>query len=57
MALKAILETLEGLDETTAALYRADGDVFVLDIDGINPVGVTKKNAELLAELKKMKEF
>lgn len=56
MALKAILETLEGLDETTAALYRADGDVFVLDIDGINPVGVTKKNAELLAELKKMKD-
>ena len=56
MALKAILETLEGLDEATAALYRADGDVFVLDIDGINPVGVTKKNAELLAELKKMKD-
>lgn len=56
MALKATLETLEGLDEATAALYRADGDAFVLDIDGINPVGVTKKNQELLAELKKMKD-
>lgn len=56
MALKAIIDTLDGLDEATAALYRAEGDAYVLDIDGMNPVGVAKKNSELLAELKKIKD-
>lgn len=32
MALKMILKTLEGLDETIAAMYRKEGDQFVLDL-------------------------
>jgi len=33
MALKAALQNLEGLDETTAKLYRQEGEIFVLDVE------------------------
>lgn len=36
MALKHKLETLEGLDETTAALYKAVDGAFVLDIEDLD---------------------
>ena len=36
MKLKAVVGTLDGLSEEVAALYRAEGSVFVLDLDGVD---------------------
>ena len=35
MTLKYKLENLDGLDEAVKALYKQDGDSFVLDVDGV----------------------
>lgn len=36
MALKTVLETLEGVDDATKALYTQKDDQFILDIDGVD---------------------
>ena len=36
MALKARLEALEGLDDSVKGLYRQDGEVFLLDVEGVD---------------------
>lgn len=36
MALKVVLETLDGVDDAIAALYTETGDQFVLDIEGVD---------------------
>jgi hypothetical protein len=36
MALKAKLAKLDGLDETIKAMYRADGDHFILDVEPVD---------------------
>lgn len=36
MALKAMLKTLDGLNEAQKALYKQDGDKFLLDVEGVD---------------------
>ena len=36
MKLKAVIGTLEGLSESIAALYKKEGDNFILDLDGVD---------------------
>lgn len=53
MSLLAVVDSLEGLDESTAALYRAEGERFVLDIepvDGFALENVTGLKAALQSE-------
>lgn len=48
MGLKAMLKTLDGLDDAQKALYRQDGDSFLLDVepvDGWELTGAGLKNA------------
>ena len=56
MSLKYKIDSLEGLDETTSALYEKDGDGFKLKVDGIpqgeDVSGLKAKVDELLAEKK-----
>lgn len=51
MALKAKLATLEGLDESTAALYRqeAEGAPFVLDVEAVDGLGLADTTAHTAA--------
>lgn len=56
--LKYKLETLDGIDEAQQGLYRQEGEVFVLEIDGLDPEkgadvsGLKSKVEELLSEKK-----
>jgi hypothetical protein len=54
MALKYEVETLEGLDESVAALYQQSGDKYRLSVDGLpkgeDVAGLKAKNEELIAE-------
>lgn len=56
MKLKFKVDSLEGLDEATAKLYKKSGDKFILDVDGMDDGGdVTKLKEQvetLLAEKK-----
>lgn len=55
MALKHKLDTLDGLDDATKALYKKVGEKFVLDVDGLEDgdvAGLKKQNEQLLAEKK-----
>jgi hypothetical protein len=57
MALKFKLDTLDGLDDATKALYKQKGDKFVLDLegDGEDTAGLKKKVEDLLEEQAKLK--
>lgn len=57
MALKAVLASLDGLDEALQGLYKAGDDGrFFLDVEGVDDmpavVGLKQKNTELLDEKK-----
>ena len=53
MSLKYELDTLEGVDESVAALYEQKGDRFQLKVEGVEDVtGLKSKIAELLDEKK-----
>ncbi len=63
MGLKYQLDSLDELDEATAALYKQDGDKYVLDVEGVpDPTGgedvdgLKKKRDELQDEAKKAKK-
>ncbi len=59
MSLKYLLDSLDGLDESTRALYQEQDGKFVLAVDGLpqndDLSGLKAKNQELLDELKKHK--
>ena len=54
MALKYEIETIDGLDESVAALYEKDGNKYRLSVDGLpkgeDVAGLKAKNEELIAE-------
>jgi pyruvoyl-dependent arginine decarboxylase (PvlArgDC) len=54
MALKYEIETIDGLDESVAALYEKDGNKYRLSVDGLpedqDVAGLKAKNRELIAE-------
>lgn len=53
MSLKYELDTLDGVDESVAALYEQKGDRFQLKVEGVEDVtGLKSKIAELLDEKK-----
>jgi hypothetical protein len=55
MALKHKLDSLDGLDDATKALYKKVGDKFVLDVEGMDDgdlAGLKAQNEKLLAEKK-----
>jgi hypothetical protein len=57
--LKAVLETLEGLDAALHALYAKEGDQFVLQIEGVNShptvAGLVSANGRITAERNALK--
>lgn len=58
MNLKFKLDSLEGLDEATKALYEKKGDKFVLKVDGLEDgdvAGLKKKTEDLLTEVANLK--
>ncbi|WBA79560.1 hypothetical protein [Endozoicomonas sp. GU-1] len=59
MALKFKVESLEGMDEATAAMYQKTDSGYQLAVDGLpeqeDTSGLKAKNAELLAKLKEQK--
>ncbi|KAA0970303.1 hypothetical protein FPY71_07200 [Aureimonas fodinaquatilis] len=57
MPLKLVLDSLDGLDDTTRALYSEKDGKFRLDVEGVEDTeGLKRKNAELLAETKSERE-
>ena len=65
MALKAILDTLDGLDDTLKGEYVAKGDKFELQVEGMRTEGdvarvteaLRKENRDLSATLDQSCEF
>ncbi|WP_372572908.1 hypothetical protein [Ruegeria jejuensis] len=59
MAIKAILDTLEGVDEANQAFYAEDGGKFVLDVDKYSAAQVSaavdKETSGLKANLDDLK--
>lgn len=53
MALKAVLENLDGLDESLQALYTKTDNGFVLDLDGIDDHPATKGLKVVMEDQKK----
>lgn len=57
MALKLVLDSLDGLDDTTRALYTEKDGKFRLDVDGVEDVsGLKAKITELMSETKAERE-
>ena len=56
MSLETVVNSLEGLDENIASLYKQEGDSFVLDVGGIDNHpsvrGLKKNHDQLLSEKK-----
>jgi hypothetical protein len=58
MSLKYKLDSLDGLDDATKALYEKKGDKFVLKVEGVedgDAIGLKNKVQELLAEVGTLK--
>jgi len=55
MALKMILDTLDGLDDAVAAMYRRDGDKFVIDVS-TDQLKQHPSNAGLISALDRERE-